>query len=90
VRDLRFILENSEARKVLLDPNKSFTEALAVSKRQEIIGSWKAEVAEAMEALKGIGAYELKRLPDEDLDLLQAMRTVLEEIISTVQTLKKN
>ena len=88
VRELRFILENPEAKKVLLDPNKSFTEALAVSKRQEIIGSWRAEVAEALEALKGIGAYELKRLPDDDLELLQSLQAVLGEVISTVQTLK--
>ena len=58
VRDLRLILANPEAKKVLLDSAKSFTEALAVTSRQQIIGSWKAEVAEAAEALKGIGLYD--------------------------------
>ena len=88
VRDLRLILANPEAKKVLLDPIKSFTEALAVTKRQEIVGSWKAEVAEAAEALKGVGVYELKRIADEDLRLIKDLRAVIDEIILSVETLR--
>jgi hypothetical protein len=88
VRDLRLILANPEARKVLLDPTKSFTEALAVTKREEIVRSWKAEVAEATEALKGIGVYELKRVTDEDLGLIKGLGAVIEEVISSIKSLR--
>ena len=88
VRELRLVLASPEARKVLLNPTKSFPEALAVTKRQEIVNSWKSEVAEAIEAVKGIGGYELKRLDEEDLGLLRSLKEVLTEVLHSTEAIQ--
>jgi len=87
VRELRAILGNSEARKVLLDPARSFTDSLAITKRQEIVNSWKSEVAEAIEAVHGIGSFELKRLATEDIKLLETLRDTVTEILDDARKL---
>jgi hypothetical protein len=88
VRDLRAILSNTEATKVLLDPSRSFTEALAITKRQEIVNSWKSEVAEAIEAIQGIGSFELKRLAFDDVQLLETLRETVAEVLEDAEKLK--
>jgi hypothetical protein len=88
IRDLREILGNSEAKKVLLNPTRSFSEALAITQRQNLIDSWKTEVSEAIEAIRGIGTFELKRLEDEDLTLLTQLRDTVAEALADVGKLK--
>lgn len=88
VRELRAILANTEATRVLFDRNRTFVEALAITKRQEIVNSWKSEVAEAIEAIQGIGSLELKRLSIEDMSLLATLRETVVEILEDVQKLK--
>jgi PAS domain-containing protein len=88
VRDLREILENQEAMKVLTNPSRSFSEALAITKRQGLIDSWKTEVSEAIEAIMGIGSFELKRLPAADLELLVKLSTTVNEVIADANKLR--
>jgi hypothetical protein len=88
VRELRAILGNTEAKKVLLDPLRSFTESLAITKRQEMVNSWKSEVAEAIEAVQGIASFELKRLADEDTKLLERLRDTVTEVLDDAKKLK--
>jgi len=89
IRELRPILDNSEARKILLDPSRTFVEAVAVSKRQEMANSWKAEIIEAIGALKSIGVLELKRATPEDIELLVNLRDIATELIVDINKLKK-
>jgi hypothetical protein len=88
VRELRNILEHTEARKVLFDPDKQFIEAAAVAKREDIARGWKAELAEAIAALESIGALELKRLTPEDTGLLVKLRDTAAELLQDIQKLK--
>lgn len=88
VRDLRAVLENSEAKKVLFDPNRSFVDAVAITKRDELANSWKAELIEAIVALESIGALELKRLGGEDLKLLTRVRDAAAELLQDAEKLK--
>jgi hypothetical protein len=88
VRELRSIMENAEARRVLFDPGKQLVEAAAIAKREEIARSWKAELAEAISALESIGALELKRLTGDDLELLTKLRNTTAELLRDIETLK--
>jgi hypothetical protein len=88
VRELRNIMENVEARKVLFDPEKQFVEAAAVAKLEEIARSWKAELAEAISALESIGALELKRLNTDDIELLTKLRETTAELLLDIEKLR--
>jgi len=88
VRELRGILENPEARKVLFDHGKPFVDAAAIAKWGEIARSWKAELAEAVSALESIGVLELKRLSGDDLQLLTKLRDTTAELLRDIVTLK--
>jgi hypothetical protein len=90
IRELRPILDNAEARKILLDPSRTFIEAVAVGKRQEMASSWKTEIIEALTALKSIGVIELKRAAPEDVQLLADLRDTASELISDLEKLKKD
>jgi hypothetical protein len=54
VRELRNILANAEAKAVLLDPNRSFFDALTLAKSDELSKDWVSDVAAAVGALKRI------------------------------------
>lgn len=81
VRELRQILDHVEARKLLLDPTRTFVEAVAVAKRQDLANSWKTEIIEALSALRSIGVLEVKRATAEDIKLLEELRDTVNEII---------
>lgn len=83
VRDLREILLNGEARKVLLDPTRTFGDALGITKADELSDAWRTEVAEANSALKQIGVFDLESLTPEDLNSLTALRELVEKLLST-------
>jgi hypothetical protein len=89
VRELRDILNNSDARKVLLDQSRTFVEAVAISKRDEMANSWKVEIVEAVNALKSLGVLELKRATQDDIDLLGQLRDLANELIVDVAKLTK-
>lgn len=89
VRELRAILDNSEARKILFDPSRTFVEAVAISKRDEMANSWKAEIVEAVNALKSLGVLELKRATQDDIGLLIQLRDLANELIVDVDKLTK-
>ncbi|MEI2268120.1 ParB N-terminal domain-containing protein [Microbacterium sp. No. 7] len=87
VRDLREILANPEASKVLLDESRSFGDALGMAKAEELSSSWRVEIAEAVAALGSIGALELASATDEDLRSISALRDVSQRIIDTYSKL---
>jgi hypothetical protein len=87
VRDLREIIPISEARRILFDPDKTYSEALALAKAEELSRSWAIQVAEAVAALHSVSAYDLKRLTGDDLTALQHLRDVAVELLETHQIL---
>ncbi len=70
VRKLADILPKAEGRRVLLDPAKTFDDALAIANQDQLARAWASEVAAAISALESMGVSELKRLTPEDIALL--------------------
>jgi len=83
VRELRDILASAEAKRVLLDPNRSFLDAVAIAKRAELSRSWKTQVAEAIDALHAIGVLDLQELSPEDLDQIGKLRDASQSLLDT-------
>lgn len=83
VRDLREILPVSEARRRLLDPEYSFSDALAIAKAEDLARTWIAQAAEAVASLKSVGAIELKRMPESDLSVIRELQDIASELIET-------
>lgn len=88
VRELREILSNTEARRILLDPNRSFMDALSIAKREELSGSWVSQVAEAIGALSAISVLDLQEITPEDLEQIEKIRDVAAGLIKTYEKIK--
>ena len=84
IRELRTVLDNAEAKKILFDPSRTFLEAVAITKREEMANSWKAEIVEALNALQTVGVLELKRVSQEDLNLLERLRDTSAELLGDI------
>ncbi|MGW4206792.1 hypothetical protein ACWEIJ_02280 [Lentzea sp. NPDC004789] len=87
VRDLRAILPIPEARRLLFDSDRTFGESLAVAKAEELSKSWGAQIAEAVAALKTIGALELKNMKPDDLEDVKSLRDVAIDLLATYEKL---
>lgn len=87
VRQLRDILDVPEAKKVLFDPDRSFHEALALAKADELQKSWAVQVAEAVQALRSVSALELERLPETDLAEVVQVKDAAEHLLALHQRL---
>jgi hypothetical protein len=82
VRELRNILAKPEAKRILLDPTRSFQDALTSSRQEEISRLWVSEVGAAIQSLETMGIKELKTLNQEDVDLLEKLERVVQERIA--------
>lgn len=87
VRELRDILASAEARRVLLDPNRSFLDAVAIAKRDEFSRSWKTQIAEAIDTLRAIGVLDLQEFSTEDLAQIEKLRDVSQSLLDTYRKL---
>jgi hypothetical protein len=83
VRDLRDILANPEAKRALLDPKRSFGDALGLAKAEELSSSWRSEVSEALASLGSISVLDLEGATAEDLELIRKLQLTAEKMIST-------
>lgn len=83
VRELRSILGNGEASQLLLDPQRSFSEALAVAKAEELSRTWKSQVAEAVSALTSMSVLDLEGLDNDDLTLIERTREIADRLLAT-------
>lgn len=83
VRDLRAILPVPEARRVLLESDRSFSEALALAKAEELSRSWASQVAEAIAALRSVGALELRTLDAEGIREIENLRDIATSLLET-------
>lgn len=87
VRELSGVLQNTEAKRVLLDPQRAFLEAAAMVKREELARTWKSEVASVIVALRSIGIAEFIALSDEDVAEVERLRDVTIELLENYRKL---
>lgn len=88
VRALKDILPNSQARSYLLDPSRTFFDAVTAARQAEISKRWREEVEQAMSALKTIGALDLADFEERDIKLLKGLSTAANLLISTAEKMK--
>jgi hypothetical protein len=87
VRELRNILSKSEAKRILLDPSRSFQDAITSARQDEISRMWVWEVGAAIQSLETMGIKELKTLDEEDIDLLRKLGQVVAERLEDHESL---
>jgi hypothetical protein len=87
VRQLRDILNVSEARTALFDPERSFHDALALAKAEELHRSWAVQVAEAVKALNSVSAVELEHLDADALEEVVRVKKAAEHLLTLHQRL---
>lgn len=87
VRLLRSILGNPDAKRILLDPDRTFTEASATAKAEEMSKSWASSVAEAVGALNSVSALELRSLSPEEVDAIERLESVAHQLLDTYHKL---
>lgn len=88
VRELRDILTNLEAKRILLDPSHSFIEAVSIAKREELSRAWAPQVSATIGALQSIGFLELENLSDEDKIELIRLKDLIEKLLETREKLR--
>lgn len=81
VRELRDILPVPEARRTLFELGGSFHEALALAKADSLSRTWLSQVAEAIAALRSIGALELQGLGTGDIAEIERLRAVASDLL---------
>lgn len=80
VRNLRRILRDDNAKAALLDPSRTFNEALALAITTES-GGWVSQVRSAINAIEGIKVKDIKSITSDDLQLMGKLRNLLDERI---------
>lgn len=86
VRELRLILDNEAAYQILLDPERSFSDASAEVKAAAVAHSWRAAVRNVAAALESVGAREMQLITDADVTTFQGIVDLIELIIKTSET----
>jgi hypothetical protein len=87
VRDLRHILPKTDAKKILLDPHRTFQEAIIVATRESLSQAWLSEVGEAITALQNIGIAEMKSIGPEERKVLEELQAVVGERLQDIDRL---
>lgn len=81
VRELKNILGNDEAKTYLLDPDKTLSDALSITRKDEMTKRWRSEVAEARTALEKVGALEVANFTDEDINAINSLIQVSAQLL---------
>ncbi len=80
IRQLKSVLPNPDAKRFLLDPERSFLDALTVAGREELSRKWRHELTEASASLEGIGALEVRNFTPADVALLDRLAVAVRDI----------
>ncbi len=89
VRELKSILGNAEAKAYLLDPEKTLSQALSITRKDEMIKRWRGEIAEAKTALEKVGALEVANFSDEDIAAISSLIKVATQLLEFNKSTKK-
>ena len=87
VRDLRYILPNPEAKRVLLNPEQTLPEAIGISKQEAASKTWLNRVAAAIAALNSVPVHELTNLSLENLSEIRKLRDMAESTLKAYERL---
>jgi hypothetical protein len=88
VRELRHVLAHPEAKRILQDPEKSFIEAVALAKREDLSRAWVTAVVEAIAALQTVGVLDIQKLSAEDLAQLESLINTGKSVLEAYNKLK--
>jgi hypothetical protein len=88
VRQLKNVLPNPDAKRVLLDADRQFVDALTLANRDTLSRKWREELAEAAASLASIGAIEVKNFTSEDVSLLERLSSALSDVKSIYDAIK--
>jgi hypothetical protein len=89
VRQLREILGNTEAKLVLLDPHRTFLDAVTIANQEQLSKFWLTQVAAAVEALKRVSVLELISFTDEERAEIRKLINTGKELLDNYEKLKK-
>jgi len=89
VRNLREILGNVEAEECLFDPERSFSDALAVA-RSSSAPNWLPRIKAASQTLEKMPTTTLKGLSVEDISPIKNLYDLLKDTLSSWKTLTRN
>ena len=80
VRQLKSILPNPDAKRYLLDADRTFLDALTVANRDDLSRKWRSELTEAVASLSNIGALEVANFSPADISLLDKLMDAATQI----------
>lgn len=83
VRELRSVLPNIKAKRMLLDPSRSFFDAVSIAKREELSRSWVSQVTAAITSLESMGIGELKSLSQEDIAEINKLVAAAKDLLDS-------
>ena len=86
VRQLREVLNNSDAKSELVHIDKEFADAVAIATQGNMVRRWRNEVAEARSALAKIPGQEIQSMTPEDKASIEAL---IEQANATLDMYKK-
>jgi hypothetical protein len=87
IRDFGEILKKPEAMQILLNPNKTLNDALAVAKLEEFSGAWVTNLAITQRSLENMGIQQVKNLSADDVNLLTKVSTLINERLNDHRSL---
>lgn len=89
VRQLKSVLPNPDAKRILLDEDRQFVDALTFANRENLSRKWREELAEATASLASIGAIEVKNFTQEDVDLLERLAAAVGDVKSIYEAINR-
>lgn len=90
VRQLKNVLPNPDARRILFDPERPFLDSLTIVDRQELSRKWRDELAEAAASLNSIGAIEVKNFTLEDVQILDRLAESVRAVKEVYEAVQKS
>jgi hypothetical protein len=88
VRELKGILPNADAKSILIDPHRPFSDALAAARKDELSGLWRSHVSLAKDVLENLGIKELKGVSEDDELMLISLSSIVTERLNDLKLLK--
>lgn len=89
VRAMRDIRSDEDAWDCLFDDLKSFEDAHAIAKRDDIANNWLADIRRASNALRKLETQVLKSLNDEQVEAIHLLIAVAKERLEDASKLKE-
>jgi hypothetical protein len=87
VRQLRSILSHQDAKRILTDPDRTYHDALAIAKAEELSRTWITQVAEASAALSSIGWKDLANMSNSDIEEVKGLLATANELLASYEKL---